>query len=111
MEKDHMKVNCIRSVLSVSCQVQSDEVGYIAQCPALDVFSQGETEEEAMDNLAEALQLFVESCRERGTLDTVLKECGFQVDPARPSIGQLPSSRSHSTPHIDVQIPLMIQHA
>ena len=96
--------------LSVRCTVQSDDVGYIAHCPALDVFSQGETEAAAVENLAEALQLFVESCRERGTLDAVLKECGFQVDTARPSIGPVHSHRSPSLPHIEVQIPLMVQN-
>ena len=50
---------------------------YISVCPPLDVFSQGETEEAALANLAEALQLFVESCYERGTLEGVLKDCGF----------------------------------
>ena len=108
-----MNENRIRSVLSVSCHVQSDEVGYISHCPALDVFSQGETKEEALDNLAEALQLFVESCHARGTLDAVLKERGFQVDPDPPSIEHPPSveRRSPSASQIDVQIPLMVQHA
>ena len=52
---------------------------YISVCPPLDVFSQGETEEAALANLAEALQLFVESCYERGTLEEVLKDCGFAL--------------------------------
>ncbi|MFZ2444806.1 MAG: type II toxin-antitoxin system HicB family antitoxin [Syntrophobacteraceae bacterium] len=50
---------------------------YVASCPALDVFSQGETSEEARTNIAQALYLFLRSCVERGTLDAVLRECGF----------------------------------
>ena len=50
---------------------------YVASCPILDVHSQGDTSEQAQNNLIEALTLFITSCFERGTLDAVLKECGF----------------------------------
>jgi len=50
----------------------------VASCPPLDVHSQGKTELQAKKNLIEALSLFLESCHERGTLDAVLKECGFE---------------------------------
>ena len=35
--------------------------GYVALCPELDIASQGETVEEARDNLREALELFFET--------------------------------------------------
>ena len=58
---------------------EADDGGayYVSVCPPLDVLSQGKTEEAALANLSEALQLFVESCFERGTLEEVLKDCGF----------------------------------
>ena len=34
--------------------------------------------EEAKKNIAEALFMFFRSCFERGTLDAVLKQCGFR---------------------------------
>jgi predicted RNase H-like HicB family nuclease len=34
--------------------------GFSSHCPELDVSSQGDTEEEARDNLREALELFLE---------------------------------------------------
>lgn len=52
---------------------------FISSCPMLDTYSQGLTEEQSKQNLIEALQLFVESCFERGTLDDVLKENGFHL--------------------------------
>lgn len=55
---------------------------YLASCPLLDVHSQGETEEQAKKNLAEAVSLFLFSCIERGTLDAVLKKCGFSISKA-----------------------------
>ena len=53
---------------AVPAEVRKDGAYFVAGCPPFDVFSQGETEESALANLAEALQLFVESCYERGTL-------------------------------------------
>jgi len=52
---------------------------FVARCPALDVCSQGENEQEATEHLKEALTLFLISCFERETLDKVLKESGFQL--------------------------------
>jgi predicted RNase H-like HicB family nuclease len=53
---------------------------YLACCPALDVCSQGGTEDEARANLAEALKLFIISCLKRKTLDAVIDECVFLMD-------------------------------
>jgi predicted RNase H-like HicB family nuclease len=50
----------------------------LASCPILDLHSQGETEKKARENLGEAMRLFFVSCFERGTLDKVLKKCGFR---------------------------------
>jgi len=50
---------------------------WVSSCPPLDIFSQGKTEEEAKKNLVTAVNLFLRSCYERGTLDQALKECGF----------------------------------
>ncbi|HYG64382.1 MAG TPA: hypothetical protein VEL74_17525 [Thermoanaerobaculia bacterium] len=49
----------------------------MAGCPALDLFSQGQSEEEAKRSLEEAIGLWVEDCLERGTLDQALRELGF----------------------------------
>jgi len=50
---------------------------FLTSCEILDVHSQGKTELRAIENLKEALELFIVSCVERGTLETVLKDCGF----------------------------------
>ena len=63
---------------TVPAEVRRDGAYFVAGCPPLDVFSQGESEESALVNLAEALQLFVESCQERETLEAVLEDCGFR---------------------------------
>ena len=50
---------------------------YVSHCYPLDVCSQGDTEEEATNNLNEAVQIFLSTCYEMGTLNEVLKECGL----------------------------------
>jgi predicted RNase H-like HicB family nuclease len=52
---------------------------YIAHCPPLDITTQGSTENEAKKNLAEASELFVVSCFERGTFEQALRELGWHV--------------------------------
>ena len=71
----------IRFELVVPAEVRDDGERFVSFCPPLDVYSQGPSEETALENLVEALQLFVESCYTRGTLDQVLKDCGFEPDP------------------------------
>ncbi|MBI1950056.1 MAG: type II toxin-antitoxin system HicB family antitoxin, partial [Acidobacteria bacterium] len=45
---------------------------YVSECLSFPVTSQGRKDTEAMANLMEAIQLFVESCLDRGTLEQVL---------------------------------------
>ena len=77
-------------------QIIKKKKWFIASCSALDVASQGETEEEAKKNIGEALFMFLGSCLERGTLDAVLKQCGFRpvteqdqdIEPVESSVKQ-----------------------
>jgi len=41
--------------------IEREGDGYIALCPELDIASQGNTVEEARDNLVEAIELFFET--------------------------------------------------
>src|SRR3982751_4337856 len=41
--------------------IQAEGTGFVSLCPELDIASQGDTIEEARDNLIEALELFFES--------------------------------------------------
>lgn len=82
---------------------------YLASCTVLDVHSQGDTQEKARNNLIEALSLFFLSCFERGTLDAVLKECGFK--PGFFSSKITKSSLDYpqlKKKYIDVPIPLFV---
>lgn len=77
----------------------------VASCPILDVHSQGETEKKAKKNLKEALTLFFISCFENGTLDAVLKGCGFKpIDLAAPRKKPLQPAKDF----IRVPIPFLV---
>jgi predicted RNase H-like HicB family nuclease len=45
--------------------IEREGDGYVALCPELDIASQGDTVQEARDNLREALELFFESASPR----------------------------------------------
>ena len=68
-----MKKN-VQFIAKVPVKITKKRKWFLASCPILDVHSQGETENKARKNLAEALSLFFISCFERGSLDSLLKE-------------------------------------
>ena len=45
----------------VTAIIEREGDGYVALCPELDIASQGNTIEQARDNLREALELFLET--------------------------------------------------
>jgi predicted RNase H-like HicB family nuclease len=63
--------------LKVPVEFYKGSTAFIARCPIFDVSSQGKTPVQANKNLADALILFVTTCFEMGTLDAVMKECGY----------------------------------
>lgn len=81
----------------------------LASCPILDVHSQGDTVVQAKKNLAEALSLFFISCFERGTLDIVLKECGFRAVQPLPVKTKRPIVEQKD--YIKVPIPFLVNQA
>lgn len=70
----------IKALFRLPFNVRQEGVWFYSCCPVLDVSSQGHTHDEAISNLIEALQLYIESCFRRGTLDEVLRESGFEFD-------------------------------
>jgi len=44
----------------LTCIIEREGDGYVSLCPQVDIASQGESVEEARDNLIEAIQLFFE---------------------------------------------------
>ncbi len=55
-----------------ACSLRREGDWYVSECIGLPVVTQGKTDGEALANLLEAVQLFVEDCLARGTLERVL---------------------------------------
>lgn len=51
--------------------VWKGEKGYVSKCPELGVASCGETREEALNNLKEAVELYVENAKELNLMEDI----------------------------------------
>jgi|TARA_Y100000310_G_scaffold70285_1_gene65885 predicted RNase H-like HicB family nuclease len=60
--------------------VKEEDKGYSVLCPELNVASQGETFEEGIANIKEAVELYIESAEQLGTLDEVLEQLGITTE-------------------------------
>jgi len=47
--------------MQLTAVIEREDNGYVALCPELDIASQGDTVEEARENLVEAVELFLEA--------------------------------------------------
>ncbi len=50
----------MQTIQQFTAIIEREGEGYVSLCPELDIASQGETIEEARDNLKEAFELFLE---------------------------------------------------
>lgn len=60
--------------------VKEEDKGYSVICPELNVASQGDTFEECISNIKEAIELYVESAEQLGLIDDVLEQLGISKD-------------------------------
>ena len=118
MSESGLHLRKVRNVVHFSLQVvvnirKENDVYYIGS-DAFDIHSQGYTEDEAKENIIEAIQLFIESCYERGVLSEALKELGFEPDREHASIGLQQAFSVLQVPEdsgslmIDVPLPLLV---
>jgi predicted RNase H-like HicB family nuclease len=70
-------------LLRVRLQAFTKQAGkhVVAGCPSLNVVSQGKDKADAERCLKEAVQVWFESCLERGVLEQALQEVGFRPAP------------------------------
>ncbi|MBI3051836.1 type II toxin-antitoxin system HicB family antitoxin [Candidatus Woesearchaeota archaeon] len=60
--------------------VKEEDKGYSVICPELNVASQGETFEEGISNIKEAVELYIESAEQLGIFDEVLEQLGISKE-------------------------------
>jgi len=56
--------------------IWKEREGYVSKCPELGVASAGDTVEEALQNLKEAVELYLENAKELGMLDEIEETFG-----------------------------------
>jgi predicted RNase H-like HicB family nuclease len=61
-----------------TCRLSREDEAVVAVCPEFNVSSFGDTAEEAVESLHEAVTLFLEECQRMGTLEMVLEEAGYR---------------------------------
>jgi predicted RNase H-like HicB family nuclease len=74
----------VEITIRLRCFVRSEREFWVAGCPSLDVFSQADTADEARRALREAVELWVESCLERETLEQALRQVGWHLSSGFP---------------------------
>lgn len=67
------------TTVSVKVIVGKEDGHFVAYCPALNLSSYGDSEEEAREAFEEALEIFLEETHKKGTLEKLLLKLGWQL--------------------------------
>ncbi len=102
--------------VEVSIIILKENGNFVAYCPALELSSYGDTEQEAREAFEEALEIFLEETTHKGTLEKELLKLGWilqqtpRVNYHPPRISekklfQLLKSKAHNVINEKVAIP------
>lgn len=105
--------NVISIKASLVAEIYQEKPGmFVSYCAALDLYSQGDSAEEAEKNIIEATEALIEYCVEHNTLNEVLKECGFRpVDkPPKKSAARksTPPAADKRQINFPAELPMMV---
>jgi len=75
-----MKAKSTRFNIDYTVQIWQEDAQYVAHAMPLDVMSAGRTPAEARQAVEEAVQLFLTTAIDIGTLDEVLEEAGYRFE-------------------------------
>ena len=68
----------IDCTVRLEARLRFDEGHWIAWCPSIDLYTQARSKVQALEAIREAVELWFESCTERGVLEEALREAGFE---------------------------------
>jgi predicted RNase H-like HicB family nuclease len=71
-------------LIPYTSEIFEEDGQVVALCSELNVSSFGDSPDQALDSLKEAVAAFLEECQRMGTLASVLEEAGYHRDPASP---------------------------
>lgn len=106
----------INIVFKLSIKIRpDDEAGvFVSQCPLLNIFSQGETEEEAKEALQEAVTLQLRALYKFDRLHQVLTRSGFTMGEmgASPDLtnypGQFVGVMEQNAKSMEIEVPMTL---
>jgi predicted RNase H-like HicB family nuclease len=101
----------VQMELKVPIEISKKGKWYIASCPVLDICSQGKTERSAKNNLSEALGLFLTTCFEMGTLEDVLKTCGFEISPSSKNPQMTKPLPTRAKDYVNIPLHLLVNQS
>lgn len=82
MAKRRQRMKQIKGYILLTCRVFEEDGLYVGECVELGVSSFGNTVGEALDALAEATTLYMNTLEAEGQVNRVLKERGLKITPA-----------------------------
>jgi predicted RNase H-like HicB family nuclease len=93
--------------IQFTCRLFQEGDVVVSLCPEFNVSSFGDTAEESVTSLYEAMDLFFRECQRMGTLDTVLEEAGYRPVESRrrqPLVRKWLPPRSLRTSRLEVSV-------
>lgn len=71
MDEKYKRKGGIMKIFDYTAVVWKEEKGYVSKCPEIGVASCGDSISEAMENLKEAVELYLENAETLGLLDDI----------------------------------------
>ena len=98
----------IRAFLQLPYTTKTENGWIIASCDLLDIHSQGKSRGEAAARLKEEIELFIECCYKGGTLNHILKECGFDKIDSGDELDEAVTGEIPGEEIVAVSVPLSL---
>ena len=70
----------MRKTITLTLEVEREEDQYVSLCRELDVSSYGDSVEEALSRLRDAVTLYLDTIEQDGELERVIQDRGIKVD-------------------------------
>lgn len=70
----------MRKTITLTLEVEREDDQYVALCPELDVASYGDSVEDAIEHLKDAVSLYLDSIEQDGERPRVFQERGIKID-------------------------------
>ena len=110
-----MAGDSLEMLIRLQCAIEHDSQAdvFVSRCPALALYSQGETRDEALAAIKEAVELYLKAALDFDRFDQILRRAGFRkVMPG--STENLPGQfiavreRPEKSEQLEIEVPLTL---